>query len=122
MRASGHIRVSGDALQPSSSGDTGLQNKFLPLELSPTGANPKQKVSRDCAATQWQKGHNTCQHMDPSEVMTASEELGTEPVNNQSMSAQHRQGHEFCLYSKGMSHKNDRHRTITPSHLQRPQE
>lgn len=47
-------------------------------------------------------------HKDPSEVMTAvkSQAQHHKPVTP----AQHRQGHVFCLYSKGLT---------TPSHPQR---
>lgn len=51
------------------------------------------------------------------EVLKASEESGTELVNNQFSICPAWTGLWLCLHSKGMSHKDDRHRTTKTCRL-----
>lgn len=106
--------------QPSKQWRHGTPGQASSSRTSPTGANPQQKVSRESCVhcshsvmkrTQYMPAHGC------TEVTTASEESGTELVNNQFSVCPAWTGLRLCLHSKGMSHKDDRHRTTKTCHL-----
>lgn len=121
--------------QPPKQWRHGTPGQASSSRTSPTGANPEQKVSRESCVhcshsvmkrTQYMPAHGC------TEVTTASEESGTELVNNQFSVCPAWTGLRLCLHSKGMSHKDDtgqpKHATpsnrkgLGHSHPQRPQD